>query len=281
MTASAGGALVTGAGRGLGRGIAHLLAARGHTVHVTDVDLALAERTAADIGGGAFASVLDVRDEVACQAAAAATVARAGSLAVWVNNAGVLITGPAWEQPAATRRTMLEVNALGTMNGTLAAVEVMRAGGGGHVVNVVSLAGIVAPPGETVYAASKHAALAFSLGTLFDLRAAGVGDVAISCLCPDGIWTPMLHDKLGDPTAAMSFSGALLSVEEVVDAVAALLDRPRPIVTLPRSRGLQSRLFATFPRLAVRSAPLVLADARRRQRRHARRLARGRSRRGG
>lgn len=278
MTSPGRGALVTGAGRGLGRGVAHLLADRGYTVHVTDVDHAAAEDVADQIGRGAFASTLDVRDEDACRTAASTTVERADALAVWVNNAGVLITGPAWEQPAQTRRTMLEINALGTMNGTLAALDVMRAGAGGHILNVVSLAGLVAPPGETIYAASKHAALAFGLGTLFDLRAAGIRNVDISCLCPDGIWTPMLHDKLDDPSAAMSFSGTLLTVEEVVDAVGSLLDRPRPIVTLPRSRGVQSRLFATFPRLAVRSAPLVLADARRRQRRYARRLTRYRRR---
>ena len=85
------------------------------------------------------------------------------SLDVWVNNAGVLVTGPSWEQDEATRRMMLEVNALGTMNGTVAALDSMVAADRGHVINVISLAGIVAAPGEVNYSASKHAAMAFTL----------------------------------------------------------------------------------------------------------------------
>ena len=142
----------------------------------------------------------------------------------------------------------------------------------GHVVTVVSLAGLVAVPGETVYAASKHAAIAFSLGTLSDLRIAGERGVDLSCVCPDGIWTPMLHDTLDDPSAALSYSGTLLEVADVVRAVGRVLDRPRPVLTVPRWRGLQVRLFDAVPGLAPRLAPLVAADARRRQRRHARRL---------
>jgi NAD(P)-dependent dehydrogenase (short-subunit alcohol dehydrogenase family) len=266
------GAVVTGGGRGLGRGIAHLLAARGLTVHVTDVDGDAARAVAAELGGAATGSALDVRDEEACRAVAAATVTHAGSLAVWVNNAGVLELGPAWEQDAAARRRQLEVNTLGVVGGTLAALEHMRPAGRGHVVTVVSLAGLVAVTGEAVYSASKHAALAFSLGTLADLRVAGEHGVDISCVCPDGIWTPMLHETLDDPAAALSYSGVLLEVDDVVAAVGRVLDRPRPVLTVPRWRGAQVRLFDALPGLAVRLTPLVLADARRRQRRHARRL---------
>src|SRR3546814_21101722 len=82
----------------------------------------------------------------------------------------------------------------------------MRGNGGGHVVNIVSLAGLTAVPGEAVYAASKHAAIGFSLSTMADLKLAGISDIDISCICPDGIWTPMLNDKLDDPATAMSFS---------------------------------------------------------------------------
>ena len=138
---------------------------------------------------------------------------RGGPLDVWVNNAGVLVTGPSWAQDEATRRAMLEVNTLGTMNGTVAALEPMIAAGRGHVINVISLAGIVAAPGEVNYSASKHAAMAFTLGTLFDLRRSGIDGVELSAVCPDGIWTPMLEDKLDDPEAAGSFSGHLLTAD--------------------------------------------------------------------
>jgi len=266
-------AVVTGAGSGLGRAIARELAGRGFQVEVTDVDPEAAARVAAEIGAGA--SDLDVRDEAACRAIAEEVTARSGSLDLWVNNAGVLWTGPSWTQDEATRRTMIDVNTLGTMNGTIAALGPMIAAGRGQVINVISLAGIVAAPGEVNYSASKHAAISFTLGTLFDLRQSGVEGVELSAVCPDGIWTPMLADKLDDPDAAGSFSGRLLTVDEVAAAVGKLTERPRPLVILPRWRGLQLRLLDLFPRLALRLLPLALWDARRKQRRYKQRIAAG------
>ena len=266
------GALVTGAGQGLGREIAARLARRGYSVHVTDVDPALASRAADEIGADAFASALDVRDQEACREAAQLTSDWAGSLDRWVNNAGVLFTGPIWEATDEQRRLMYDVNALGTLHGTMAALDLMRPAGRGHVVNIVSLAGLVPVPGEAVYAASKHAVMGLSLSALADLRVAGLTDIHISCVCPDGMWTPMLHDKLDDPGAAMSFSGKLLQPAEVADLVEDVVDRPRPAVALPRWRGAQARLFDLSPRLAMRGAPLVARLARMQQRSAARRL---------
>jgi NAD(P)-dependent dehydrogenase (short-subunit alcohol dehydrogenase family) len=269
-------AVVTGAGRGLGRAIAIDLARRGgFLVTATDADPDAAAHTAAEIGAGATATALDVRDEAACRATAE-QVRQSGSLDVWVNNAGVLHTGRTWEQDEQTRRTMLEVNALGTMNGTVAALEPMTAAGRGHVINIISLAGLVAPPGEVAYAASKHAALAFTLGTLFDLRRAGIAGVEISALCPDGIWTPMLEGGLDDPDVAPSFSGQLLTAEQVACEVGKLIERPRPIAIVPRWRGPLLRLYGTFPRLSLRLLPLLMRDARRRQRRYKRLIESGR-----
>ncbi len=270
-----GGALVTGGARGLGLEIARRLVARGHSVHVTDLDGSLAERAAAGLGGGAFGSALDVRSFPACRAAAARTVRRAGSLEVWINNAGVLVPGPAWEQDERTRALMLEVNGTGTINGTLAALEPMRAAGHGHVINIISLAGLVAAPGEAVYAASKHAAIGFSLATLADLRVAGITGIEISCVCPDGIWTPMLYDKLEDPNAAASFSGVLLAPDRVAEDTVGLLDHPQPVLAIPRWRGAMMRLFDLAPGLSMRYAPLVISRARRRQLRYLRKARAG------
>src|SRR5690606_34494492 len=128
------------------------------------------------------------------------------------------------------------------------------------------LAGLTAVPGEAVYAASKHAAIGFSLSTLADLRLAGIKEIDISCLCPDGIWTPMLHDKLDDPASALSFSGTLLEPEEAAAAVRKVLDRPRPVTAIPRRRGLQVRLADAFPSLGLRAVPLAVARGRRVQR---------------
>lgn len=264
--------MVTGAARGLGLAIATALHRAGYQVLLTDVDGDAADEAAGPLGG--WSARLDVRFQQACEVIAGRAVERAGRLDLWVNNAGVLATGPTWTHEEGMRRRILDVNALGGMNGTLAALSVMREQGCGHVINVVSLAGLVAAPGETVYSASKHALLAFSIGTLAELRAAGERGVHISCLCPDGIWTPMLHDKLDDPGAAVSFTGTLLTPERVASRIVTLADRPRPVVALPRWRGAQVRFFDAFPRLSLRLARLILATGRSGQRRQARRLRR-------
>jgi short-subunit dehydrogenase len=207
---------------------------------------------------------------------AAEVASSRGSLDIWVNNAGVLFTGPSWTQDEATRRAMLEINTLGTMNGTIAALEPMIAAGRGHVINVISLAGIVAAPGEVNYSASKHAAMAFTLGTLFDLRRSGATGVELSAVCPDGIWTPMLEDKLDDPDAAGSFSGHLLTVERVATEVGKMTQRPRPVLILPRWRGPLLRLFDLFPRFALRLLPWVMRDAQRKQGRYKKLIESGR-----
>ena len=262
-----GGALVTGAGRGLGREIARALIARGHAVHVTDIDLEAAERTATELGDCAFASALDVSDEEACRAAASITALRCGSLAVWVNNAGILPLGYAWENDADERRLTFDVNTFGTINGTLAALELMRPAGKGHVLNVVSLAGIVTAPGENLYAATKHASMAFTIGTGLDLKSAGIKGVHVSALCPDGIWTPMLHERVDDPRAAASWAGTFLQPEEVANKAMGILDKPKPVTIVPRWRGPLLRFFDAFPRVSTMLLPVVMADARRKQKR--------------
>ncbi|MEW2383737.1 SDR family oxidoreductase [Micromonospora sp. NPDC047707] len=267
-----GAAVVTGAAGGLGQAIAAALHADGWPVLLTDLDPDAVAAAAAPLGG--WSRALDVRDEAACADVAAEAAGR-GGLGLWVNNAGILVTGPSWEHDAATRRRVLEVNTLGAMNGTLAALAVMRSQGHGHVLNVVSLAGLVAAPGETVYAASKHALVAFSIGTQADLRLAGHRDVHVSCLCPDGIWTPMLHDRLDDPGAAASFTGTLLTPERVARRAARLARRPRPVVAVPRWRGAQVRLLDALPGAALRLLPAVMAVGRAGQRRQRRRTGGG------
>lgn len=266
MVASMRTAVVTGAGGGLGRAIALELGRRGFAVWASDVDAEAAAATAAAIVPTGRAATLDVRDDAACRKLAAEVAAAGGSLDLWVNNAGVLRTGFAWEQDADTREALLSINATGTFNGTVAALERMVPVGAGQVINVISLAGIVAAPGEVAYAASKHAAMAFTLGTLFDLRRAGHRRIQVSAVCPDGIWTPMLEDRLDDPDAAGSFSGQLLTPDQVAREVGKLTERPRPLIVIPRWRGPLLRLFDLFPSLGLRLLPAVMWDARRRQR---------------
>jgi NAD(P)-dependent dehydrogenase (short-subunit alcohol dehydrogenase family) len=265
-----GAAVVTGAGRGLGLAIAAALHKAGYDVLLTDVDAEAAAKAAEPLSG--WSARLDVRYDEACVSVAERAAEAAGGLALWVNNAGILATGPSWTHAPGMRRRILEVNTLGAMNGTLAALELMRPTGRGHVINVASLAGLVAAPGETVYAASKHAVVAFSIGTLAELRAAGEHGLHISCICPDGIWTPMIADKLDDPGAAVSFTGRLLTPSEVAAKVAWLAQHPRPVLAVPRWRGVQVRLLDAMPGASMRLASTMLAKGRAGQRRQARRL---------
>jgi NAD(P)-dependent dehydrogenase (short-subunit alcohol dehydrogenase family) len=258
------GALVTGAGRGIGLEIARRLVGRGYEVAIADVDGANASAAADQLGDRAWPLPLDVTDSEAVTGAADAVVDRSGSLAVWVNNAGILHTGFSYEQDVAEYRRMLEVNTIGPINGTLAAIERMRVSGGGHIINVISLAGLVTAPGIVGYSASKHAAMSFTIGTLLDLRRAGIRDIHVSAVCPDGVWTEMVD--FDDPEDALSFSGVMFMPQQIAERVERLLDKPEPVLAIPRWRGRFARLVAAHPRMAARSIPLLMRDALRRQR---------------
>jgi NAD(P)-dependent dehydrogenase (short-subunit alcohol dehydrogenase family) len=257
------GALVTGGGRGIGLELARRLVARGYEVAVADVNETNAAAAAEVMGERAWALPLDVTDPEACGSSASQVAERSGSLDVWVNNAGILHSGFSFEQALDEHRRMLEVNTLGTINGTLAAIEQMR-GGGGKIINVVSLAGLATAPGIVGYSASKHAAMAFSIGTLADLRRAGIKNIDISTVCPDGVWTDMVD--VDDPDDALSFSGVMFMPQEIAERAMRLIDHPEPVLAIPRWRGRFARFFARHPRLLVGSTPLLMRDALRRQR---------------
>jgi NAD(P)-dependent dehydrogenase (short-subunit alcohol dehydrogenase family) len=250
----------------MGLEIARRLAGRGFEVAVTDIDEANTASAAEQIGDRAWPLPLDVSDAEAVRDAARQVVERSGSLDVWVNNAGILITGLAQEQELDVYRRHIDVNYLGTVNGTLAAIDEMRRAGRGHIINLVSLAGLAAATGLVAYSASKHAAIAFSLGAAADLRREGLGAIRISCVCPDGVWTPMIMDKLDDPNDALSFSGMMLMPAEVAEHVEGLLDKPVPVLAIPRWRGWFVRFFDRHPKLSLRLTPLLMRDAVRRQR---------------
>ena len=105
-----------------------------------------------------------------------------------------------------------------------------------------------------------------------DLRLAGEKDMHVSCLCHDGMWTPMLFDKLEEPGASMSFSGVLLQPEQIAERALRILGRPRAVTSVPRWRGVQARAFDLVPGLAARLAPWVVRLSRVQQRATARRL---------
>lgn len=267
-------AVVTGAGRGLGRLIAQGLADKGYTVCVTDIDGSAAQSAAEQIGGErAWAMTQDVRDADSHRRVARAAADR-GSLAIWVNNAGVLRSSTAWDHSDDEVRLQLEVNTLGLMFGSRAAVEVMRTQGSGHIINIASISSIVPAPGLAVYAASKHAVLGFSISLQGDLHHAGI-PIKVSSMCPDAIDTDMTRNVKHERDAALLFSSArLLRPEAVARAVVELAERPRLVVVTPRVRGVLAQIFRPFPGTGLRVLQQFRKMGERNQRRHARNAAR-------
>jgi len=152
-------AVVTGAGRGIGRAIAQRLAADGAGVAVVDIDREAAAATVAAIdaaGGAAMTSVADVRQREAVQASLDAVVQRWGRLDIWVSNAGIMDRMPFLEMTDAFWDRVLGINLQGAfICGQLAARQMIAQGGGGRIVNVASNSGIFGGRGRAAYGASK------------------------------------------------------------------------------------------------------------------------------
>jgi NAD(P)-dependent dehydrogenase (short-subunit alcohol dehydrogenase family) len=238
-------AVVTGAGRGLGRCIAERLAKRGHHVVVTDIDGAAASATAALIGGTALAQ--DVRDPDSHRAAARAA-SEHGPLAVWVNNAGVLAVGDAWSMTDADVRRMVEINLLGVIWGCHAALDHMTEG---HILNLGSMSSLTPAPGLAVYGATKHGVLGYSLSLAGELRRAS-RPITVSTLCPDAIAGDMTRSVAHDPAAGLLFSaGNQLTLDAVADAAIAQLERGQLVRTLPAYRAALVHLLRPFPQLGL------------------------------
>ncbi len=244
-------AVVTGAGKGLGRQIAEGLSRKGFAVLVTDLDGPSAQRTAEAIGGDAWSMQQDVRDPASHHEVARAANAR-GSLAVWVNNAGVLHTGNAWEQSDEVIRQMTEVNVLGMMWGARAAVDAMRAAGG-HVINIASMSSITPVPGLAVYGATKQAVLGFTISLAGDLERAAL-PIKVSAVCPDAIDTDMVRNVRSSKEAGLVFAAPkLLTTAQVAEVVMELVDRPRLAVSVPRSRAALAHALRPFPEVGLRA----------------------------
>jgi NAD(P)-dependent dehydrogenase (short-subunit alcohol dehydrogenase family) len=239
-------AVVTGAGRGMGREVARRLAEQGWAIVVTDVDEAAVRRTASDLGDHCVALAHDVRDpeqhrEVARRAAAL------GEVQAWVNNAGVLRTGTLWEQDDATMAMTVEINLLGVVHGTRAALTVMREHGGrADIVNMGSMSAFGPLPGLAVYAASKAAVVSWTQTTAAELRAAR-SPVRMHVVCPDGVRTDMVAENAADRGSAMIFSGVLLDPGRVADEVVAMIGSNRILRSIPRRRAVGARLTGLAP----------------------------------
>lgn len=169
--------VVTGAGRGLGRAYARDLAANGARVVVNDIDIDQAHAVAEEIGG--VASGHDVSDPGQADALVASSLAAWGRLDGLVNNAGLYHEALPWEEEPDAIRRVVSVNVLGSMLCQAAASKIMRAQGGGAIVNASS-GGMFGFPAVSTYAATKGALAALTYSSALDLESAGIRVNAIS-----------------------------------------------------------------------------------------------------
>lgn len=221
---------ITGAARGIGRATAERLASEGGRVAIGDLDAHEAATVAATLDGGAIGLRLDVTDPASVAGFLDEVEARLGPLDVLVNNAGIMVVGPfADEDDAATARE-LEVNVLGVVYGMRHAIKRMERHGGGHIVNVASLASWFSTPGEATYSATKHAVRGLTESVRFELRRQPIG---LTSVYPGVVDTEL---------AVGTGSGKALQPSQVADAIADALRRPRAEVFVPGAAGPLARL---------------------------------------
>ena len=187
--------LITGAGSGIGAGIATELAAAGHHLVVTDVNREAADTVAAGIrsaGGSAEALVLDVTSD---DSVAAALAAVSRPVDVLVNNAGLQHVAPLEEFPIAKWDFLVQVMLVGVARLTRAVLPGMRERGFGRIVNIGSIHSLVASPYKSAYVAAKHGLVGFS--KVIALETADT-DITINTLCPTYVKTPLVDKQIAD-----------------------------------------------------------------------------------
>jgi 2-keto-3-deoxy-L-fuconate dehydrogenase len=215
-------AVVTGGGSGIGLATARLLAARGAGVAVLDLD------PAAAAAAGAEPLVADVTDDASVRAAVAAAADRLGGIDVLVNNAGVGAVGTVEDNPDEEWLRVLEVNLLGVVRTTRAALPHLRRSGSAAIVNTCSIAATAGLPDRALYSASKGALLSLTLAMAADHVREGI---RVNCVTPGTVDTPwvrrLLAQAADEPAELAALrarqpSGRLVTAEEVAAAIAYL-----------------------------------------------------------
>jgi NAD(P)-dependent dehydrogenase (short-subunit alcohol dehydrogenase family) len=193
-------AFVTGAGAGIGRGIALRLSADGTTVIVTDKDLSWAENTRDEIekrGGKATALRLDVTDSKDVNEVVEAVWTRFGQIDILVNNAGVSSMGRLVDLTESDWDRIMDVNAKGVFLVTVTVLRKMVNHDYGSeppkIVNVASMGGKIAVPFLAHYIASKFAVVGFTKATALELAPLKIN---VNCVCPGIVDTSMLEREI-------------------------------------------------------------------------------------
>ena len=249
-------AVVTGAGSGIGRATARLLAQHGATVHVVDINGVAAATVAREIGSLATSHEVDVTQPEQLEALAEAVYTAHGHVDILHNNAGIGHGGDIETTTVEDWQRVISVNLLGVAYGVQAFVpRMLTQGGSAVIVNTASEAGLIPIARMAPYCASKFGVVGMSESLDAELKPKGIRVIAV---CPGIINTPIISQgimrgQMGDDhhkiVAFYEKFGA--SPESVATAILAAIDRPRLIVPAPRSHvTLPYLLHRLSPRLA-------------------------------
>lgn len=253
-------AVVTGGGEGIGRGIAHALAAAGARVAVADIDTTAAERVAAEIEAGgaqALAAQADVADAASLESLAERVELALGPVDILVNNAGVMLDGSLVDAALADWQWVLSVNLMGVVHGVRAFVPHMRARGSGHVVNTGSMAGLAPRLASRlgIYSASKAAVVSYSEMLRAELAPAGIG---VSVLCPSTVRTRIWEAERNRP-ATLGAGESVPMPARVAEALDPMDVGPLVVHAIREDRAYIFTSEDARPRIEARNAA-VLAD---------------------
>ncbi|MCC2978328.1 SDR family oxidoreductase [Sphingomonas sp. PL-96] len=222
--------LITGGSTGIGAEAARLLASRGAKVAIAARRKDRLEEVAAEIasrGGAATAYALDVTRKQDVEGAVAAVVADLGRVDVLVNNAGLMPIRPMSEVNTDEWDAMIDVNLKGTLYGIAAVLPRFLAQGGGHIINLSSVAGIkVFAPGGTVYSGTKFAVSAISEGLRQE-----VGDkVRVTSIEPGAVESDLKYGTTGMAAdTVMDFYRQAIPASAVARAIAFAIEQPAEV----------------------------------------------------
>jgi len=223
-------AVITGAGAGIGAGLARHAGSLGMTVVLADIDAnavaALRDELVA-AGAGAIDVVCDVRDPEAVSALAERTYRDVGPVRLLVNNAGVEQFGFLWDTPVENWNRLVDINISGVFHGVRAFLPPMIAAGEpAWVWNLSSIGGVASVPLQTPYIMSKHAVLALTECLRLEVELAGHNHIHVQAVLPGAVVSNIFESAggvdTGDVAAAESQRGAMLDIKaDAMDPLAA------------------------------------------------------------
>jgi NADP-dependent 3-hydroxy acid dehydrogenase YdfG len=220
-------ALITGASSGIGAATARALASAGFSVALAARRLDRLEALATEIGNGTFAIAADFSKESEAQHAVRETIARFGRIDVLVNNAGVMYNEPVETASLARWREMLELNVLGLIAATQAALPTMRAQKDGHIVNISSVVGRYAYPNGGAYSATKWGVNGFSEALRKEVYKDGIRVTVVE----PGVTETELFEHIADENARTAFKAMMepmraLKPEDIARVIAFCVTQP-------------------------------------------------------